>query len=196
MCARQLERWAGMAGLASARYRGGRSSSAFRDRAAKGNGAVHAHRLPRKVPDMSIDPRPLPRTRAMCAALFVFAAIAAIPQVAAAQTVTICHIPPGNPANAHVITVSMNALPAHFAHGDFVGPSCACTATEGTSCGANQAPCCAGLKCVADLTGVFSCAAGTSSNTLPQGSACTASSQCDPLYPCNFYGPGDGVCGG
>ncbi len=35
--------------------------------------------------------------------------------------VTICHIPPGNPANAHTITVSVNALPAHLAHGDFVG---------------------------------------------------------------------------
>ncbi|HNZ43394.1 MAG TPA: hypothetical protein PLI16_01305 [Bacteroidales bacterium] len=35
--------------------------------------------------------------------------------------VTICHIPPGNPANAHTITISVNALPAHLAHGDFVG---------------------------------------------------------------------------
>lgn len=35
--------------------------------------------------------------------------------------VTICHIPPGNPANAHTITVSINALPAHLAHGDYVG---------------------------------------------------------------------------
>lgn len=35
--------------------------------------------------------------------------------------VTICHIPPGNPANAHTITVSVNALPAHLAHGDYVG---------------------------------------------------------------------------
>lgn len=35
--------------------------------------------------------------------------------------VTICHIPPGNPANAHTITISVNALPAHLAHGDYVG---------------------------------------------------------------------------
>ncbi len=35
--------------------------------------------------------------------------------------ITICHIPPGNPANAHSITVSINALDAHLAHGDFVG---------------------------------------------------------------------------
>ncbi len=35
--------------------------------------------------------------------------------------VTICHIPPGNPANAHSITISINALPAHLAHGDSEG---------------------------------------------------------------------------
>ena len=146
---------------------------------------------------MSVQPRhSLLRTRTMCAAFLVFAATALIPQVAAATNTTICHTPPGNVANAHLITVSENAVPAHLSHGDFVATSCACSASTGTSCGANQAPCCAGLKCVADVTGTFSCVAGTSSNTLPQGSACTASSQCDPLYPCNFYGPGDGVCGG
>lgn len=36
--------------------------------------------------------------------------------------VTICHIPPGNPANAHTITVSEKAVPAHLAHGDTLGP--------------------------------------------------------------------------
>jgi subtilisin-like proprotein convertase family protein len=35
--------------------------------------------------------------------------------------VTICHIPPGNPANAHTISVSANAVPAHLAHGDTLG---------------------------------------------------------------------------
>ncbi len=35
--------------------------------------------------------------------------------------VTICHIPPGNPENAHSITISINALPAHLAHGDSEG---------------------------------------------------------------------------
>jgi hypothetical protein len=32
--------------------------------------------------------------------------------------VTICHVPPGNPSNAHLITVSKNALQAHLDHGD------------------------------------------------------------------------------
>jgi len=35
--------------------------------------------------------------------------------------VTICHVPPGNPANAHTITISTSALPAHLAHGDTKG---------------------------------------------------------------------------
>lgn len=35
--------------------------------------------------------------------------------------VTICHVPPGNPENAHSITISVNALDAHLAHGDTIG---------------------------------------------------------------------------
>ncbi len=35
--------------------------------------------------------------------------------------VAVCHIPPGNPSNAHTIVVSENAVPAHLAHGDFLG---------------------------------------------------------------------------
>jgi len=35
--------------------------------------------------------------------------------------VTICHIPPGNPENAHPITISVNALDTHLAHGDTIG---------------------------------------------------------------------------
>ncbi len=35
--------------------------------------------------------------------------------------IVICHIPPGNPANAHDIEVSINALQAHLDHGDVIG---------------------------------------------------------------------------
>ena len=35
--------------------------------------------------------------------------------------ITICHIPPGNPDNAHTISVSGNAKNAHSAHGDTMG---------------------------------------------------------------------------
>jgi hypothetical protein len=35
--------------------------------------------------------------------------------------VRICHIPPGNPDNAHTIEVSENAVDAHLDHGDTLG---------------------------------------------------------------------------
>lgn len=34
---------------------------------------------------------------------------------------TVCHIPPGNPANEHTISVGEPAVKAHLAHGDRVG---------------------------------------------------------------------------
>ena len=40
------------------------------------------------------------------------------------SNVTLCHIPPGNPAAAHVITVGSPAVPAHLAHGDVITTSC------------------------------------------------------------------------
>jgi hypothetical protein len=43
--------------------------------------------------------------------------------------VTICHIPPGNPENAHPITISVNALQPHLDHGCYVG---SCNATSGS----------------------------------------------------------------
>jgi hypothetical protein len=36
--------------------------------------------------------------------------------------VTLCHIPPGNPDNAHTINVGASAVDAHLAHGDYMGP--------------------------------------------------------------------------
>ena len=36
--------------------------------------------------------------------------------------VTICHMPLGNPENAHTISVSVNSVPAHLTHGDNCGP--------------------------------------------------------------------------
>jgi hypothetical protein len=53
------------------------------------------------------------------AALIV--AVAVMAAGGPADRVTICHIPPGNPGNAHTITINLNALPSHEAHGDFLG---------------------------------------------------------------------------
>ncbi len=38
------------------------------------------------------------------------------------RKVTICHVPPGNPDNAHTITVGASAVRAHLGHGDYLGP--------------------------------------------------------------------------
>jgi len=43
--------------------------------------------------------------------------------------VTLCHIPKGNPSNAHTITVGAPAFRAHMAHGDLEGP---CDDGDGT----------------------------------------------------------------
>jgi hypothetical protein len=40
---------------------------------------------------------------------------------APAPKIQICHIPPGNPANWHTITISEKALGAHLKHGDLPG---------------------------------------------------------------------------
>ncbi len=38
----------------------------------------------------------------------------------------ICHTPPGNNSNSNTICVSANGVPAHIAHGDYVGPCTTC----------------------------------------------------------------------
>lgn len=76
----------------------------------------------------------------------------------ATDKVAVCHIPPGNPANAHTIVVGEPALSAHLRHGDVLG-ACGgeggepdggsdelCQAS-GESCGGDNGACCFGLTC-------------------------------------------------
>ena len=42
--------------------------------------------------------------------------------VCSGKKASICHIPPGNPANAHSLCVGKSAVKAHLAHGDYEGP--------------------------------------------------------------------------
>lgn len=61
-------------------------------------------------------------------ALLLMAGLYSGSSFAAPAQVTICHIPPGNPANAHEITVGAPAVNAHINHGDTMG---ACPAGAG-----------------------------------------------------------------
>ena len=66
------------------------------------------------------------------------------------KKVTVCHVPPGNgadaqeitgnEANAHEITISINALAAHLKHGDFPVPNSPEGATE-DPCGSDSVAC-------------------------------------------------------
>lgn len=56
------------------------------------------------------------------------------------KKVTICHIPPGNPSNAHTISVGASALDAHLAHGDTEG-ECTTTTSDSTTVTTTQVVC-------------------------------------------------------
>lgn len=60
-----------------------------------------------------------------------------------AEKVTICHVPPGNPSNAHTITVGAPAVDAHLAHGDHGGACAPVCRVDGVAC-INGSECCSG----------------------------------------------------
>jgi hypothetical protein len=114
----------------------------------------------------------------------------------AGKKVTICHVPRGNPANAHTISVCEAAVSAHLHHGDVLG-TCP-RHCEGPGCCSSSADCDDGNACTVD-----SCRDGICANE-PRDCAvadrclagfCAANGECatapvsgDPL--CNFCGDG------
>jgi hypothetical protein len=85
--------------------------------------------------------------------------------------VTICHFPPGNPANYQTITISAAALQAHLAHGDFPGP-CA------NDCNLFGSVCNDGNPCNTDTCNPDGTCAHTPKNC-DDSNVCTTDS-CDP----------------
>jgi cysteine-rich repeat protein len=99
--------------------------------------------------------------------LLSFAAVAR-----AEKKVTVCHIPPGSPAERHTIMVGEPAVPAHLAHGDQLG---ACT----TAC---PASCDDGNLCTSDSCGADGQCAH-SPVSCDDGVVCTLDA-CDPTVGC------------
>ena len=56
-----------------------------------------------------------------CAAMFLAVSLSTV-NAAPGDKVTVCHIPPGNPGNAHAIEVGESSVAAHLDHGDTLGP--------------------------------------------------------------------------
>ena len=95
----------------------------------------------------------------------------------------VCHIPPGNAAKFHTISVSEKAIPAHLAHGDFAGP---CGQYAEVLCNDSD-------PCTKDafIAGTESC-----EYNLPvdcnDGNSCTTNT-CEPMVGCVDTSNPDGV---
>jgi hypothetical protein len=90
--------------------------------------------------------------------------------------VTICHYPPGNPGNAHDITVGESDKPAHLAHGDFLGP-CA------QDCRLHREVCNDNTVCTTDTCNTSNGMCGHTFVDCDDGNVCTTDS-CDTIMGC------------
>lgn len=112
------------------------------------------------------------KAKGLCCSLFLAVLVLGAPAWAA--KVKICHVPPGNPANFHTITISENALQAHLGHGDLLGACfahCDQLCDDGNACTIDA--CDAAEQCVVTHPPV-SC---------DDGNLCTIDS-CDPAAGC------------
>lgn len=94
----------------------------------------------------------------------------------AGSKVEVCHVPPGDPANFHTITVSEKAFSKHLAHGDLAG---ACNQICATLCDDGNA-------CTVDDTGDCEqngCPAMPEAVSCDDGNLCTTDS-CEPAQGC------------
>ncbi len=109
------------------------------------------------------------------------------------EKITICHIPPGNPDNAHTITISVDALPAHLAHGDTIGECPTPSFTE-ECCNVHPTPGCSDPECEALVCGVepLCCQPGFEWDLACVMAANELCGLESPSDCCNFLGPPGG----
>jgi hypothetical protein len=76
---------------------------------------------------------------ACCLCWVAIAVVGVTSASAGGAKVCLCHVPPGDPADAHTICVGAPAVRAHLGHGDTMG-ACpvACGGGAGNTCAANQ----------------------------------------------------------
>lgn len=130
-----------------------------------------------------------PVALAACALIAVTALPAAPASAGPAPKVEVCHIPPGNPANFHTITISENALAAHLAHGDMEGPCkeiCHILCSDNNRCTIDYEGNCEETGCLPlDDRPPVNC---------DDGDVCTEDESCDPIEGCaNAPQPGN-IC--
>ena len=58
----------------------------------------------------------------------------------------VCHLPPGNPSNAHDICIGDSAVSDHLAHGDYLGECAGCTPGDPYCCAPGDPYCHPGRK--------------------------------------------------
>ena len=111
--------------------------------------------------------------------LSLLALMALAATAAQAVKVDVCHFPPGNIDNWHTISVSENALNAHFNHGDLEGScyeNCETICDDGDACTQDVEPDAAVCICKAEPTPV----------NCDDGNPCTADSCSSEVGACVY----------